>query len=61
MVIACVVIISLSGKVDKKEALDPRIETKVKDTTLEKVLTIVFAVCTGLLFAINSMEIFKCL
>ena len=61
MVIACVVIISLSGKSPKEEAPNPKIEIKAKDTTLEKILTIVFATCTGLLFAINSMEIFKCL
>ena len=55
MVIICIVLISVSGKTKDKD------ETVTKDKTFEKVLTIIFASCTGLVLGYNSIDLFASL
>lgn len=60
MVIICVVLISLSGDPNKPNDNSDSDSNK-DDKTIEKVLTIVFALCTGLILAVNSIDIFSCM
>jgi len=59
MVMACVVLIAVSGKSASDET--PGTIAQVDDTFLEKVLTIVFALLAGFALAVNSMDMHGCL
>lgn len=58
-VIACVVLISISGKAE--ETKTSTVLTQAPDTTFEKILTIVFAVAAGFVLAVNSMDMHSCI